>query len=84
MLTVNYMRETTISARVNVETLEQFKQVCDIMKINPSDFLRGCIEVLCTHKEPDMFLQELGFVKKSVWVFEGRKFSCVQKENGGQ
>jgi hypothetical protein len=63
------MKETTISARVETVKIERFKQICELMKINPSDFLRGCIVVLSNHKEPDMFLQELGFVKKSVWVF---------------
>jgi hypothetical protein len=63
--------QTTISVRIDNDVAITIDQVCDMMRIRKSDFLRACLYKLCSTPnskgELDKFLQEIGFVKKETW-----------------
>lgn len=61
------VKEVTVSARVDSQLAENFKTVCEQLKINPSAFLRACLIELTTMKDPEEFLKVLGFTKAG-WV----------------
>lgn len=71
MIAKNLELYRTISARMETEQLENFKLICDKLKVNPSDFLRACCIQLTELEEPEDFLRMLGFTKKTTWVYQG-------------
>lgn len=57
---------TTMSVRDTKKNLEKFQEVCKLLNINSSEFLRECCKQFCLSQEE--FLQKVGFHKEIVWV----------------
>ena len=62
------MKDTTITSKVDPQTLENVNKICEMYGLNKSEFIRCCIKRLIDN--PEEFLKKLGFQKKTkeVWV----------------